>query len=304
MQKNSADQNNSYARVDKIKKWIYNINGKILSLLLCAAVTCGLAVCTLSLPSSAAQRDDRISAFSFQAEQDAEGSITVTLSLNEGFAVCGFSAELKFDADKLILSGSEMPASLEENGFCLTVKGREGRSSVIFDGRENATCGTLAIFEFESMEAVDGGTLKLNLTVNEAYFWEKDHLSALPAFSFDIIVAPASEKCESAIPVLASATVLDRGGDRGLELVGIFPQDCIAAGFEVILVDLSNLDTQRLSVSRVLRLEADEKSADILIDIPDGGRICLVITPISYRARGACAGDESVMLIEDGAITD
>ena len=72
----------------------------------------------------------------------------------------------------------------------------------------------------------------------------------------------------------------------------------------MVLVELSGPDTQKLSISRVMSPIAYEKKESFSIDIPDGGKICLIITPIAYRARIADAGSETVILIDDGVIRD
>jgi hypothetical protein len=264
----------------------------------------GVLIGTLSLSPSAALGNEKNSAFSAAAEQNGQGKIIVTVSLNNGFSVCGFSAELLFDPDKLTFAGAEMPTALEEIGFFLTVKESDGRLSVIFHGCENALLGAIARFEFKPMETADLGELRLNFKVNDAYFWENGRLSALPTFSSDVSVIPADEKRENTIPILDSLAVLNRDGDIYLELSGVFPQNCLAAGFDVVLVELSGPDTQKLSISRVMSPIAYEKKESFSIDIPDGGKICLIITPIAYRARIADAGSETVILIDDGVIRD
>lgn len=304
MRKKSAIQNKLYTNVDKRKKSIYNINGKMFFLLPCAALVIGIMIGALHLLPFAALDGEENSAFSVEAEQNAQGRIIVAVSLNEGFAVCGFSAELHYRSDELTFVGAKTPAALEENGFCLTVKESDGSLSVIFDGFENLSLGNLVRFEFEPTKTSDLGETQLDLRVNEAYFWKNGRLSALPTFSSSLSIIPADEKRENELPTLDSVSVFDRGGDLQLDISGVFPQNCLAAGFDVLWVDLSNLEMQKLSLSRVISPSTDEKKGSFLIDIPDKGKICLIITPISYVARGTASGRESVKLIEGGTIKD
>ena len=270
---------------------------------LCAILFCTLIFCLFSLSSSAfLSGGENSSVFLVSTDKSPDGRITVTISTEGAVEVCGFITELTFDCERLIFTGADMPQALVDKGFFLSVKEVDGKISCIVDGSENANLNELVRFNFEPSARASDEVSSVDVSVTEAYFWDDGELVPLRGISSSVNVLLSGVESDVGLPSLLSSSVFFDGEGLMLELSGAFPKNCLAAGVDVFLADLSDFDASVFCISRVLPNGAEEKSARFSLDIPERGKLCIVVAPVSYSAKQTVKGVETVILIQDGKI--
>ena len=232
--------------------------------------------------------------------------VKIDLKKSGDWEISGLLLTLGYDGEAFDLSQCCIDESL---GLKLTWQALSGEVTVLLDGAQNSSAKNLVSFYFQRKDGADGAFLFTVLQSVEGYAWADD--GALLPLDIDVtgtqceVSVGGKEKTEffNGNCELSWAEDTDGTGEfiissevRGFE--------GIALGFKLFIVDLLSKTTQSYTITSQVCIE---KSAETFFfekqaPLTPQGRFCLIVTTISYTARGYELGEKLVFYVSDGEI--
>lgn len=230
----------------------------------------------------------------------SDGNVTLKLSL-AGVSLCGLWAEVSYDASRVSVSSVELNETISRQGGTLSFSDSGGRLALLLDSCNNCFLGDVAELVFKFADSVEVETL-FEVTVLSACAWLDEALVALPLCEPSAVAVSTNPTVNGEAPAICAVEISTFGDEALLSVSGRFPEKCFAAGFELIIADLSSFIVERVCAVGVIRQGEEERGFVKAIRIPANGRFCAIFKPVSYSRTGVIAGGEIILLIEDGEI--
>lgn len=224
--------------------------------------------------------------------------IYLTLSVEAERTLCGVLAELKYDADRLRLVSCSIASELsEESAHILCID--EGYSvRLVCDGEKNILAGRIAELVFlRTDSSVDD--IVFEISPIEAYFWEKDELLSVTLSGSAATLLPSDYYRSISV---FGAEIVTCDSETALIVRGRLSKSCVAAGFEVILVEFENSAFSSFCLVSVLPQSGGELEFSGSISLPDQGEVLVSVCPIAYGRLGYLRGERRLYLIRNGTI--
>lgn len=293
------------AYIDKASKELYKVKNNfyvfaLLVLALGAAVSSSVVVCD----ASGSFRASEPISVNLESLPSSDGKLRLSLSV-DGVLICGMRAVVRYDTDAVALKEVVPDGALACQGGVLSFAEGEGETVIVIDACENYTEEELGILIFEAFSPCLGREISFEVQVEELYFWSNDALVAaeLPRKEEILVVIPDFVTGNGSFDL----AVETRSDGEMVELIlrAVAPDRCFAAGFEVYVLEIVSLESQRFSMIGVLGGDAtEERIFSHAVGLSRGKGYCVVIKPVVYFGGGAVIGQEIVVVIDDGSIVN
>ncbi len=244
--------------------------------------------------------DSQSLAVSLVCAEISDSTVTLALSI-VGANLCGLWVEVAYDESNVSFSSVKLNETISQQGGNLSFSDSGDRIAFVLDSYNNCFCGDVAELVFEFADSVEVETL-FEVTVLSAYAWEGETLAALPSCEPSSIAVSTKTTADREAPTLCAVEISILGDEALLSVSGSFSEKCFAAGFELIIADLSSFVVERVCAVGVIRQGEEKRGFVRSIRIPARGRFCAIFKPVSYSRTGAVCGGELILLIENGEI--
>lgn len=236
-----------------------------------------------------------------------EGDIVkINLKKSGDWEICGLLLTLVYDGEAFDFSQCDIGEGLDLN---LAWQDSPIGVTLLLDGTQNSSSLDLVSLFFQRKEGASGFFFFTVLQGVKGYVWAENG-ELLP---LDIEVAEA--KCE--VRVIdekktefffdnCELFLKESTGGTGEFVISAQARgfDGVALGFKLFIVNVLNKTTQAYTISSLVFIEKGTELFFFEKELPlsPEGRFCLVVTPISYTARGYELGEKIVFYIRDGEI--
>ena len=218
----------------------------------------------------------------------SKDTVTLTLTLDEGDAVCGFLAEIAYDSDSLTLV-RVTPDGETDNGGHISYLDRGGRLRILADGYMECFRGRLftVVFRIDGDAVAESGVSFTSLSL---FRWCEG--VSEERIDVESVRIPAER--------LDGETDGVKYADGAVTVVCFLDGFPFAAGLEVTAVDLRSPCVE--SFETVFFLRCGEAVLDATVLLPTRGRYCIILRPVSYFRDGAETGDGWIFILTDGVL--
>ena len=232
----------------------------------------------------------------------SEEAVGLGISMS-GVPFCGAWVVVSYDADAVTLKDVVPASALIERGGVLSFADLGSEIAIIVDFSGNYTDGAICEMLFEAIETASGRDAHFEMRVEALYAWNDDGLTEmnLSHKSEISVVIPPENNEDGVFYPSASTEIRDETVD--LILSATAPERAFAAGFEVLVVELSNFESQCFSVTMVLGGDmAERRSFSCRVSLSSKERYCVVVKPLAYLGNSVSVGRETVIIVDNGGV--
>ena len=291
--------------VDNTDKRLYNIKCNLYKVIVfCLLLPCLVAFCGLDdacFAETVACEEIEAAFLRFECVSGDMSEMRLSLSVEEGFAVCGLSISVCYDSERVSFGEIVPSESLREGGGVISHADRGGEIDIIVDFSKNYTEGELCELIFPVIGG-DGGIF-FEMKLSSAYRWDKGSLISLRGNQFGSILVALRDKGEtSALSVLRLDT-FSSGEKVDITVWMNAPNVCFAAGLEVYAVEIVSFESESFSLIGAHGGDAGgERRFSQTFSLPAIGGYFVIVKPVAYFKSGAVFGNDTVILIDNGEL--
>lgn len=260
-----------------------------------------LMIILLSVPLegySAAEHDGRLNLEIFNMEDDM---ICLSVELEYEPALCGLIARVDYDGEKLEFISADLVGEISESA-ALTFAFSGDTLNFILDGEDNVFSRRVAEFVFKRRDHAKSERFSFDVMPLEAYRWEGEELLSV-RLSGDRLVDVSFPSV--GVDIVTNFSLLEGNGRSVLLLEGTKESGCIAAGFDVKVLEVDQVRCESYRTLSVMPKSGDGPCRfSGSVEIPVRGTVCIIACPITFCGNKTIMGESDIFVFSDGVLID